>query len=270
MVISTSWTREDGGTATTEEGTTATTKQGGWMPQPLDMAQPASRDEVRRRYDALFKLRAAASQDWQDELLQFSMKVGWNLWWLGIPVLKSPSDMWMMQQVISEVRPDYIIETGTWFGGSALYYANVLEGLGLPEARVITIDVIDRTAAASDRWLWKKRVEFVLGSSTDAAVTSKLAAQVVDKRVLVALDSLHSKSHVLDELKAYGPLVSPGSYLIAEDTSLDTLPRFKDSGPMAAVEAFLASEGGAQFKQDFTREAFAMTFHPGGWLLKVE
>ncbi len=260
---------EDSGTAKTEDGGTAKIEEFGWA-KPLDMAQADSRDEVWRRYDALFKLRTAAGQEWHGELFQFYYKLAWNLWWLGIPVLKSPSDMWMMQQVIAEVRPDYVIEAGTWFGGSALYYAHVLEGLGLPEAKVITIDVQDLTAAASDRWLWKKRVEFILGSSTDEAVTSKVAAQVAGKRVLVSLDSLHGKSHVLDELKAYGPLVSPGSYLIAEDTSLDALPGRKRPGPMEAVEEFLSSEGGAQFKQDHTREALVMTFHPGGWLQRAE
>ncbi|MFQ5473788.1 MAG: CmcI family methyltransferase, partial [Dehalococcoidia bacterium] len=91
-------------------------------PKPLQMADAHARSEVRRRYDELVARRSSMlSEDERYELLRLLVRLGvWqNMYWLGIPVLKSPEDMWMMQQIIAEVRPDYIVEAGTWNGGSA-------------------------------------------------------------------------------------------------------------------------------------------------------
>lgn len=241
-------------------------------PTPIDVAEPEGREEVRLRHEEIVARR---DTDLERQTHRELMKLIWrmdlwkNMYWLGIPVLKSPSDMWMTQQVIAEVRPDYIIEAGSYQGGSALYFAHVLEGLGLPDAKVITIDIRNTVGEASALPLWRKRVRFVHGSSTDPKVVAAIAEQVHGKKVLVVLDSDHSKSHVLAELEAYAPLVSPGSYIIAEDTSLDGIPldvKMANNGPMAAVEAFLGSEAGSAFSPDTARESLVVTFHPGGWL----
>jgi cephalosporin hydroxylase len=109
-------------------------------------------------------------------------------------------------------------------------------------------------------------VEFSLGSSTDPAIVSKFAERVKNSRTLVNLDSDHSMHHVLNELRAYAPLVSPGSYIAVEDTHLDGVPTHPEqgAGPMAAVLQFLAEN--REFEQDFSREAMVMTSYPGGWL----
>jgi cephalosporin hydroxylase len=174
--------------------------------------------------------------------------------------------------VIAEVRPDFIIEAGTFRGGSALYFAHVLEGLGLQRAKVITIDIHKTISEASALPLWRKHVRFIHGSSTDPKLVARLAEHVRGKKVMVVLDSDHSKAHVLAELTAYAPMVSPDSYIIAEDTSLDAIPLvlgMGGSGPMAAVEEFLESEAGAAFLPDAAREVLVVTFHPGGWLRRV-
>ena len=113
---------------------------------------------------------------------------------------------------------------------------------------------------------------FILGSSTDPEIVSRIAKQVKGKKVIVDLDSNHTKDHVSKELKAYSPLVSLGSYMIVEDTSMDGIPLWPGlgPGPMAAVKEFLESDSSASFEPDFTREVFLMTFHPGGWLRRVE
>jgi cephalosporin hydroxylase len=224
-------------------------------------------EEIIARRDAVVPLRVRRqmmSWFWDLDLWQ-------NMYWFGIPVLKSPSDMWMMQQVVAEVRPDYLIEAGTSYGGSALYFAHVFAGLGLSDARVITIDIHDKTAEVSRHALWQKHVEFVHGSSTDPAVVSSIAERVKDSKVMVVLDSNHSRNHVLSELEAYAPLVNPGSYIVVEDTSLDAIPlvRMTGRGPMAAVEEFLGTSAGESFQPDLAREIFLVTFHPGGWLRRV-
>lgn len=244
------------------------------LPRPLDVAARGGRAEIRKRYEDLIRrrdatinpqaLRTMARWIWGLDLWQ-------NMYWLGIPVMKTPGDMWMMQQVIAEIRPDFIIEAGTWRGGSALYYAHALDALELDSARVITIDVQDLTAEVSRFPVWQRRVEFIHGSSTDPAVVSRIAERVEGKKVLVVLDSLHTGEHVRKELAAYAPLVSPESYIVVEDTNLDGVPLLPElgSGPMSAVRSFLASDAGAAFRSDATREIFLTTFHPNGWLLKA-
>ena len=244
-------------------------------PRPVDLGSRKGRDEVRNRHRHIVERQAyTSSKEEREEAFKLFWKL--NMWrsmyWFGIPVLKSPSDMWMMQQLIAEVRPDYIIETGTFFGGSALYYAHMLEGLGVADAKVITIDIVDKVAEASKHPLWKKRVEFVHGSSTDPEIVARITKRVDGKKVMVLLDSNHARHHVADELRAYSPLVNRGSYIVVEDTSLDGIPLVPDMpvpGPMAATREFLESEDGAAFKPDRARESFLFTFHPTGWLIRL-
>jgi len=204
----------------------------------------------------------------QNELMKLfhELDVWKHLWFQGVEIIKNPLDLWMMQQIIYEVRPDFIIETGTWKGGSALYWAHTLHGLGMEHARVLTVDIQDQTQAARAYPLWNRYVQFFHGSSTDAQVVSRIAEMVKGKRVLVTLDSDHTMNHVLNELRLYSPLVSPGSYLVTEDTHMDSVTYPGYAGPTAAVNRFLAEPAGKLFERDLAREAMVMTFNPGGWL----
>ena len=239
-------------------------------PLPPIPDDPLAKDEIRQRYEGMVTQRnSLMSQEQRDDLMNllYNIELPKNMYWLGIPVLKTPTDMWMMQQVLAEVRPDYIVEAGTWRGGSALYFSHVLEALGLDDSKVITIDIEDMTEEVSKRRLWVKRTEFIHGSSTDPAVIAEVKRRVAGKRVLVVLDSLHLAPHVAAEIAAYSALVSPGSYLIVEDTALDYYSRIPGwQGPNRAVTDFLATDAGNDFEVDRSREVFVITLHPGGWL----
>ena len=206
----------------------------------------------------------------QHELMKLfhELDIWKHMWFQGIQLIKNPCDLWMMQQIIYEVRPDCIIETGTWYGGSTLYFAHTLHGLGLENSRILTVDIQDQTREAAARPLWKKYVQFFHSSSTEPQLVQRLAEMVKGKKVVITLDSDHSMNHVLAELRLYAPLVSPGSYLVVEDTHIDGIPTFPhlSPGPSAAVNRFLEEEAGQQFERDLTREAMVMTFNPGGWL----
>ena len=223
-------------------------------------------------YEAVLKQRdLQIPLEKQRELMKlFHELPAWdNQWFHGVRTIKNPLDLWMLQQIAYEVRPDFIIETGTWHGGSALWWAHTLEGLGLENSRVLTVDVQDLTGrGASAHRLWKKYVEFHHGSSTSPAILDKFAARVRNSKVLVNLDSDHSMQHVLRELQLYGPLVNRGSYMAVEDTHLDGIPTHPEqgAGPTAAIRAFLAEGIGKDFEQDFKREALVMTSYSGGWL----
>jgi cephalosporin hydroxylase len=205
----------------------------------------------------------------QDMMKLFHNTTVWEYQWFhDVQILKNPLDLWSLQDIIWELRPDFIIETGTFNGGSALYSASVLNGMGLDNSRVLTVDINDFTYTASAHPLWKKYVDFYLGSSTDPGIVASISARVKGRKVLVSLDSDHSMHHVLKELWRYSPLVSRGSYIVVEDTNLDGVPVFPNEfpGPFAAVVKFLADGGDRDFEQDLRREQSGTTFYPGGWL----
>jgi len=138
--------------------------------------------------------------------------------WLGRPIIQLPDDMIRMQEVIFDVKPDVIIETGVAHGGSLVYYASLCKLL--EKGRVIGIDIEirphNRTAIES-HFLYPF-ISLVEGSSIAPETVSHVSNMVrPGETVLVMLDSCHSKAHVLAELEAYAPLVTPGSYIVATD-----------------------------------------------------
>jgi cephalosporin hydroxylase len=189
--------------------------------------------------------------------------------WLGISSEQTPTDNWSMQEIICEIQPDYIIETGTLYGGTTLYYATVLSAVN-PNGKVITIDVEPHVEEASKLSLWKQRVEMIVGSSVDPTVTDRVAQEVLGKKVLVTLDSLHTRDHVLKEMEIYSKMVTPGSYLVVQDTNINGHPVLPDAGPgpNEAVQEFLRTHD--NFVVDRSREKFVLTFYPGGWLRRIK
>jgi|SRR5579872_2284402 len=232
-----------------------------------DEAVAAAREDYVR---ILKRRQQDLPEEKQKELMKLfhNIPVWSHMWFHNVPIEKNPLDLWMYQQIIYEVQPDFVVETGTLRGGSALYWAHTLNGLGLENSRVLTVDISDYKATAETHPLWKKYVTFYHGSSTDPKIVAEIAERVKGKKVLVTLDSDHSMQHVLNELKAYSPMVSKGSYLVVEDTHIDGVPTQPDAGPgpLAAVMKFLDEGGKKDYEQDFSREAFIMTFNPGGWL----
>ena len=191
-----------------------------------------------------------------------------NTYWFGIPTLQAPTDMWAMQEIITELKPNYIVETGTYLGGSALFFATVLENVN-PEGTVITVDLSDfrrRGYDASEFPVFSNRVEFVRGDSVSPAVVGKIRQEVTG-RVMVFLDSGHSKEHVLKELELYWPLVSIGSYLILHDTNRGPHLFLNRFGPFGAVQDFLAKH--KNFQLDHAREKFLLTYSPSGYLKRI-
>jgi cephalosporin hydroxylase len=118
-----------------------------------------------------------------------------NTWYQSIPIAKVPLDLWIVQQIIYETRPDFILETGTWQGGSALYFASVLHSLGRG-GRVRPVDIVNMRQPAETHSLWKRYVDSFLGSSTDQEIVKTIRERVKNRRALVTLDSDHSLSMV--------------------------------------------------------------------------
>jgi cephalosporin hydroxylase len=222
---------------------------------------------AREGYDRL----KSPGQDRALMKLFHQLPVWESLWFHNVRLVKNPVDLWTIQQMVYELQPEFIVETGTWRGGSALYWASLLDGMGLENSRVLTVDIQTCAQSASTHPLWKKYVEFYQGSSTDPAIVSEIARRVRGRKTLVTLDSDHAMRHVLRELRMYSPMVSRGSYLIVEDGHMDGVPTYPDSGPgpVAATLEFLKQGGAKEFEQDLTRESMGMTFNPGGWLRRT-
>ena len=183
--------------------------------------------------------------------------------WLGVPLVKTPADILAFQQIISETRPDLIVETGVYVGGSALLFASIQELLGI-DGRVIAVDV--DLSVVNDRVREHPRIELIEGSSTDPEVVSQIRAAARGKRVMVDLDADHRAHHVLEELQTYSPLVTPGCYLVVEDGFLGGRPVRPDAvpGPSEALEAWLAED--PPFEVDRWRERYLLTQNPRGYL----
>jgi len=187
-----------------------------------------------------------------------------NTFWLGVQTQKCPLDLWIYQEILFESQPEMIIESGTASGGSALFLASVCDQIG--QGRIITIDI-----EANTRRPKHPRVEYVVGSSVALEIVTAIKARIAGtERVMVILDSDHSKSHVLNELRIYADAVTPGCYLIIEDTNINNHPVAEGfgPGPMEAVEEFL--KGREDFIIDREREKFFLTFNPRGFLRRVE
>jgi cephalosporin hydroxylase len=191
----------------------------------------------------------------------------YNTHWLGVAAQKYPTDLWVYQEIIHELRPDFIIETGTYWGGSALFLASVCEMLGHGE--VITVDIRPIAESQATRPA-HPRITYIEGSSVAPDVVADVRRRIDGAQtVMVILDSDHGREHVFNELKVWSDVVTEGSYLIVEDSNVNghpVLPEF-GPGPMEAIELFLAMND--DFAPDRSREKFLLTANPSGFLKRV-
>lgn len=179
--------------------------------------------------------------------------------WMGHAVAKCPLDLWTYQEIITETQPEIIIETGTFVGGSALFFATIMDRLGA--GQVLSIDNHVYQGRATH-----KRVVYRVASSVDPGMIQEVRWFAQGFRTMVVLDSLHTYEHVKAELAAYAGMVTPGCYLVVEDTGVD-----ESWGKPAAAQAtreYLASHPG--FTVDESREKHLLTLNPGGWIKRTQ
>ena len=225
--------------------------EGLWQPvgEPVNEPAPFIRDVIRDQFHRLYY--HVSKRTWKDT------------WYRGVRTYKCPTDMWIYMELIDELEPGLVIETGTYRGGSALYIADRLETIGA--GNVVTVDVNEPPNPPQH-----PRLTYLTGSSTDPEIVEKIAGMIPEgSPVLVILDSDHSRDHVAAELEAYAPLVPVGSYLIVEDTNVNGHPAAPDfgPGPMEAMWDFMATDPG--FEVDAQCERYFLTQNPSGYLKRV-
>ena len=185
--------------------------------------------------------------------------------WMGRPIIQLPDDMVRIQEVIYAVKPDIIIETGVAHGGSLIFYASLCKAM--EKGRIVGIDIEIRphNRAAIEAHEMFPLITLIEGSSIDPTVVAEVMGHIKPgETVLALLDSNHTKAHVLAELEAYAPMVTPGSYIVATDGIMGhvvgaprTQPNWAWDNPEAAAQDFVAAHA------DFVIEEPVFPFNEG-------
>jgi cephalosporin hydroxylase len=199
----------------------------------------------------------------------------YNFSWMGRPVIQFPQDLVALQEIIWDVQPDLIVETGIAHGGSIVFSASMLELIGGPGKVVgVDIDIRAHNRAAIEEHPMAHRIAMIEGSSTAEDVVAQVREHAQGtSSVLVILDSNHTHEHVLEELELYSPLVTPGSYLVVFDTVIEDMPpdAFPDrpwgrgDNPKTAVHEFLARSDRFEIDKEIS-DKLLMTVAPDGYL----
>lgn len=211
---------------------------------------------------------------------------------LGVGLMKSPNDLWMYQSIMTHLRPTTIIETGTYQGGSALWFAFLMDMMRIEGGRVFTVDFEDHRA---NPLVMHPRITYLAGNSIDLALVGAIKANMVAGPLLVCLDSDHSSEHVHAELELYAPLCKVGDWLVVEDTNIgwtdniEHRPRGHSMCSCGSKWSLLQAKcpadrsnrgarGGLQdylelhpneWRQDVLSERYLLSMNPGGWLQRV-
>lgn len=186
----------------------------------------------------------------------FSNPEAQNLTWFGVHIHKNPLDLFLYQELLASVRPDYIIETGAFRGGSTLFFAHMTQLLG--HGHVISIDSEGRWDSAAAR---HPNVTCILGNSADPDIVTHVTRVTENSRVFVILDSDHSSEHVLAELRAYSKFIQPGHFLVVEDTIINHPYPTAESSPWEAVDTFLAETPSWMLHSNCNRLGFSLANH---------
>ena len=239
--------------------------------------------EVQERISVIEQNEALKSSAHAFMKASVDPKYSYNFSWLGRPIIQYPQDMVAMQELLWEVKPDLIIETGIAHGGSLIFYASILELIATctgHEGKVLGIDIDIRphNRKAIEEHPMFKRISMIQGSS----ITPEIVAQVVErakghKRIMVCLDSNHTHDHVLAELEAYAPLTSVGSYCVVFDTLIEDMGEGAyperswgvGNNPKTAVWQYLKTHSEFEINKSIDNKLL-ISVAPDGYLKRVK
>jgi cephalosporin hydroxylase len=212
------------------------------------------------------------TRSWFD--LAFKYQYSYHFTWLGRPIIQFPQDMVALQEIIWEIKPDIIIETGIAHGGSIIFSASMLQLIGKGKVIGIDIDIRKQNRIEIEKHPSYKRIKMIEGSSVEPKIIKKVFSAVKNKKkIMLLLDSNHTHEHVLKELEAYSSLVKKGSYIIVFDTMVEDMPENsfpnrpwnKNNNPKTAVRKFLKKNKRFKVNKKFENKLL-ITSSPEGFL----
>jgi cephalosporin hydroxylase len=238
----------------------------------------AYKAECKRRIDLQGKNKKLLQVS--NQFTEESIRSGYsyNFTWMGRPIIQYPQDMIAMQEIIWEIKPDLIIETGIAHGGSIIYYASILELIGKGKVLGIDIDIREHNRIEIEHHPMNKRINMLQGSAISEDIIEQIKPYTAGKKtVMVCLDSNHTHAHVLKELELYAPFVTVDSYLIAFDTIVEDLPAdfYPDrpwsvgDNPKTAVHEFLKGNNDFIINKEIDHKLL-ISVAPGGYLKRIK
>jgi len=203
-------------------------------------------------------------------------KLSYELDWLGVPVIQTPEDLFLMQELIFKQKPDFIIETGIAHGGSLIYYASLLQILNHGSVIGIDVDIREHNRKVIEKHPVNKRIKMIQGSSTSHSTIEKIRKMIPkDSNVIVCLDSDHTKNHVLSELQMYQEFILPGGYIVVFDTNTSELAeqgacdeKYINNSPMEAIYDFLNENDSFEIDDNYNK--LYISYSPNGYLRRVK
>ena len=203
----------------------------------------------------------------------------YNFSWMGRPIIQYPQDMIAMQELIWQIQPDLIIETGIAHGGSLIYYASLLELIGNGEVLGVDIDIRKHNKEEIEKHPMFKRIKMIEGSSISEETVEQVRKHAEGKqRIVVSLDSNHTHEHVLEELRMYAPFVTKDSYIVVFDTIVENLPEgyFEQkrpwgvsNNPKTAMHEFLNENNNFKIDHNIDNKLL-ISVAPEGYLKRVK
>lgn len=228
-------------------------------------------------------IKMSKDKNLKNESLKIFIKADKYRWvhqssWMGEPILNLPQDMFAMQEIIYNTKPDYIIEVGQAWGGGLLYYASLLELYGGKKA--IGVDIFipeDLKKRLNSKIKLKNKIDYITGDSTSYETLKKIKKLTKNsKKIMVILDSHHTHSHVFKELNLYSPLVNKGFYIVCSDTIVNFIPEQKhrkrewgpQNNPYTAMKSFLKTNKRFQIDRNINNK-YLFSCHPDGYLKAI-
>jgi cephalosporin hydroxylase len=203
-------------------------------------------------------------------------RLSYELDWLGVPVIQTPEDLILMQELIFRIQPDIIVETGIAHGGSLIYYASILELLKRGMVIGVDIEIREHNREVIESHPLFKRIEMIEGNAVSPETIQKVREKIQhNSKVIVCLDSNHTKAHVLKELELYKEFIIPGCYIVVFDTNTSKMAelgacdkKYINNSPKEAVTEFLKIN--TNFQVDTQYNKLYVSYSQNGYLKRFK
>ena len=235
---------------------------------------PSLQEYVRKKKDKDIPALKEVAEKWL--ALASKNRLSYEVEWLGVPIIQTPEDMILMQELIFKIQPDYIVETGIAHGGSLVFYASLLKLLGKQKVIGVDIEIREHNKKVIEAHPLFEGIEIIEGDSSSPETVERIKSMIPNgSKVIVCLDSRHTKEHVAKELAIYKDLVSVGSYLVVFDTHTSRMAElgaadksYVNNSPMEAVNDFV--EQNNNFEIDSNYNKLFISYSPNGYLRRIK